>query len=98
MEFTKETLDRIKTTAKTIRAINHPLRQRIMDLVRDKEMAVTDIYVKLRIGQSIASQHLKILRDAKAVTQRREAKYIFYSINLPYLKRLDQKMDELTCL
>ena len=57
----------IKTAAMTLRAINHKLRQQIVRLLEEhKRMNVTDIYVKLRLEQSVASQHLAILRTGDA--------------------------------
>ena len=45
-----------------LRAVNHKLRQRIIGLLEENnEMTVTDIYIKLRLEQSVASQHLAIL-------------------------------------
>ena len=65
-----------------IRALNHKLRLQIIRLLHDKEeLTVTEIYVKLRLEQSVASQHLAILRRAGIVKTRREGKFIYYSIN-----------------
>ena len=44
-------------------------------------MTVTEIYVKLRLEQSVASQHLAILRRAGIVSTARDGKFIFYSLN-----------------
>jgi DNA-binding transcriptional ArsR family regulator len=65
-----------------IRAINHKLRLQIIRLLHDKEeLTVTEIYVKLRLEQSVASQHLALLRRAGIVNTRREGKYIYYSVD-----------------
>jgi len=71
-----------------LRAVNHKLRQRIIDLLDSGEtMTVTDIYIKLRLEQSVASQHLAILRRAGVVITERQGKFIYYSLNN---ERLDQ--------
>jgi len=44
-------------------------------------MNVTDIYVKLRLEQSVASQHLAILRRANIVITDRDGKFIHYKLN-----------------
>ena len=68
----------------TLRAVNHKLRQQIVKLLEEnKRMNVTDIYVKLRLEQSVASQHLAILRRANIVRTEREGKFIHYSLNVP---------------
>lgn len=72
----------VKKAAKIIRSINHPLRQSMINLIsQSQSMNVTDLYVKLRIEQSVASQHLKILRSSQIVKTRREGKQIYYSVN-----------------
>ncbi len=74
----------------TLRAVNHKLRQSIVDLLsKNDTMTVTDIYVKLRLEQSVASQHLAILRRAGVVDTERKGKFIYYTLNG---KRLDQIM------
>ncbi len=66
----------------TIRALNHKLRLQIIRLLQDKgEMTVTEIYSKLKLEQSVASQHLAILRRADIVNTRRDGKFIFYTLN-----------------
>lgn len=72
----------VKSAAMTLRAINHKLRQQIVKLLEEnKRMNVTDIYVKLRLEQSVASQHLAILRRADIVITERDGKFIHYALN-----------------
>ena len=78
----------LKKAALILRAVNHKLRQQILKLIHQNErMTVTEIYVKLRLEQSVASQHLAILRKAGFVSTFRDGKFIFYSVNH---ERLDQ--------
>jgi len=59
---------KLKKAALVLRAINHKLRQQIIQLIHQNgRMTVTEIYVKLRLEQSVASQHLAILRKANFV-------------------------------
>ena len=79
-----------------LRAINHKLRQRIIDLLEENEsMTVTDIYIKLRLEQSVASQHLAILRRAGVVITERQGKFINYSLNKERLTQISRLVDEL---
>ncbi len=72
----------------TLRAIGHDLRKKIIELLNENEsMNVTDIYVKLRIEQSVASQHLAILRRSGIVLTSRKGKFIYYTLNN---KRLEE--------
>jgi DNA-binding transcriptional ArsR family regulator len=73
---------KIKKASLVLRALNHKLRQQIIKTIYDnKRLTVTELYVKLRLEQSVASQHLAILRKAGIVLTEREGKFIFYSIN-----------------
>lgn len=78
----------LQSAALAVRAINHPLRKKIIDLLESNgEMVVTDIYVKLRTEQSVASQHLAILRNAGFVDTKRNGKFIHYSLNKDRFKK-----------
>ncbi|GAB3016090.1 hypothetical protein GCM10027051_20340 [Niabella terrae] len=79
----------VKKAALVLRAFNHKLRQQILKLIDAQEkVTVTEIYVKLRIEQSVASQHLSILRKADFVKTEREGKYIYYTVNTDRMKEL----------
>lgn len=79
-----------------LRAVNHKLRQRIIDLLEESDsLTVTDIYIKLRLEQSVASQHLAILRRAGVVTTEREGKFIYYSLDKDRLAQISRLVEEL---
>lgn len=79
-----------------LRAINHKLRQRIIDLLEENEkMTVTDIYIKLRLEQSVASQHLAILRKAGVVATERQGKFIFYGLDKDRLSQISKLVEDL---
>lgn len=81
----------IKKSALILRAFNHKLRQQILKLIDGQEkVTVTEIYIKLRVEQSVASQHLAILRKADFVKTERNGKYIYYTINTERMKRLNK--------
>lgn len=79
-----------------LRALNHKLRQRIIDLLEEQDsMTVTDIYIKLRLEQSVASQHLAILRRAGVVSTSRNGKFIYYSLDQDRLAQIGRLIEEL---
>jgi DNA-binding transcriptional ArsR family regulator len=79
----------LKKAALILRAINHKLRQQILRLIHQNgKMTVTEIYVKLRLEQSVASQHLAILRKAGYVHTLRDGKFIYYSVNYDRLTQV----------
>jgi DNA-binding transcriptional ArsR family regulator len=78
----------VKKAALVLRALNHKLRQQILKLIEEvNKITVTEIYVRLRLEQSVASQHLAILRKAGIVITQREGKFIYYTVNY---KRIDE--------
>ena len=86
----------LKKAALILRAINHKLRQQILKLIDEEgKMTVTDIYVKLRLEQSVASQHLAILRKAGFVKTDRDGKFIYYSVNTRRIEDVNNFIREL---
>ncbi len=81
----------LKQAAQYIRAVNHKLRQSIIAHLRETGGSnVTTIYEKLRIEQSVASQHLAILRRHNIVTVTPTGKERIYTVNEERIIRLYQ--------
>lgn len=81
----------IKKASLVLRSLNHKLRRQILKIIYDSDkLAVTEIYVKLRLEQSVASQHLAILRRVGIVTTKREGKFIYYTINKQRVEAIDE--------
>jgi len=92
----KATNNNLKKAALVLRALNHKLRQQILTLIEsESKITVTEIYVKMRLEQSVASQHLAILRKAGIVETQRDGKFIFYTINYDRLAQINTLADEL---
>lgn len=86
----------VKKAALVLRAINHKLRQQMLKLIDEHgNMTVTELYVKLRLEQSVASQHLAILRKAGFVKTTRDGKFIYYSVNTSRIDELNKFVEEL---
>jgi DNA-binding transcriptional ArsR family regulator len=86
----------VKKAALVLRAINHKLRQQMLKLIDEHgKMTVTELYVKLRLEQSVASQHLAILRKAGFVKTTRDGKFIYYSVNTSRIDELNKFVEEL---
>lgn len=85
----------LKLSIERFKALNHDFRQEVLDLLNFKgRLTVTDIYIAMRVEQSVASQHLKILRRAKIVGTERAGKNIYYFVipenNSEFLELADQ--------
>lgn len=85
----------LKSLKLALRALDHKLRKEIIKLIAENpQITVTEIYVKLRVEQSVASQQLAILKKSQIVTATREGKFIKYEINTEEVKRIDQLASE----
>lgn len=86
----------LKKAALVLRAMNYKLRQQMIKLLDENQrMTVTEIYVKLRLEQSVASQHLAILRRAGIVITQRDGKFIYYAINYARVAEVNQFVEDL---
>lgn len=86
----------VKKASLVLRALNHKLRQQMVKMLDEKQrMTVTEIYVALRLEQSVASQHLAILRRAGIVKTERDGKFIYYHVNYDRLDQINQMISEL---
>jgi DNA-binding transcriptional ArsR family regulator len=86
----------VKKAALILRAVNHKLRQQIIKLIDEHgKITVTELYMKLRLEQSVASQHLAVLRKAGFVKTTRDGKFIYYSVNSERMEELNKFVEEL---
>lgn len=86
----------MKKSMLILRALNHKLRQQILKLLDEKrKVTVTEIYIELRLEQSVTSQHLAILRRAGLVVALREGKFIYYAINYKRIKEVNNFVEQL---
>ena len=89
-------VSKIKKGVQTLRIINHLLRQQILQFIHEnKRITVTEIHTRFRIEQSVASEHLALLRKEKFVTTERDGRFIFYSVNYESLKKIHRLTEEL---
>jgi len=73
-------VDLAEMIAARMRVIGDPTRIRILDLLRDEELTVTEITERLGTSQQNASKHLGLLLAAGTVARRKEGTSSIYSI------------------
>jgi len=78
--------------SQTFQALTDENRQKILDLLKKKEMAVSDIGANLNITLPTLSHHLDILKRAGLVSSRRDGQRILYSINLSVFEELTEQI------
>jgi ArsR family transcriptional regulator len=77
------------------KALSDPLRLRILDRLRGGERCVCELTDALDAGQSLLSFHLKTLKDAGLVTDRRDGRWMHYALDVEALAEIDAFMGSL---
>ena len=84
MKRTKVTFqqEKLQVSTELMRALAHPLRLKILEFLdQHKNIQVSQIYNTLKIEQSIASQHLRILKNAGVLVADKDGKFMHYNID-----------------
>ena len=86
-----------KLHAEMCKVFSNPIRLEILNLLRDKEMSVTELIIKTKLTQANISQHLSIMKSKGIVTSDRNGKKIFYRLSNPkIIKAFDIILDVLS--
>jgi ArsR family transcriptional regulator len=72
------------------RALADETRLRVIDVLRGGERCVCELTDALDLGQSLLSFHLKTLKDAGLVTDRREGRWSYYALNPDAFAQLEE--------
>ena len=73
--------EELEKTATFLKAIAHPMRLAILDLLSDgSSKSVTQIYQRLGLEQAVASHHLGLLKTKGVLNSKRVGKNIYYSL------------------
>ena len=70
-------------SAEILKAVAHPARLRIIELLEHGERSVGDLQMHLGITQSLTSQHLSHMRVRGILKTRKERNMVFYSVLNP---------------
>lgn len=81
--------DALERAAETLKAVAHPVRLRIVDLLgRSCEMCVSDLVAALDAKPAITSQQLGLLKDRGILTCRRDGNRVYYRLTNPSLMKV----------
>jgi DNA-binding transcriptional ArsR family regulator len=73
--------EEIERASRSLKAISHPLRLKILCTVADTEISVQDIVNLVGTSQSNISQHLAILREKGILASRKDANRVYYRVS-----------------
>jgi DNA-binding transcriptional ArsR family regulator len=78
----------VERAARTLKAVAHPLRLRIIELLEDREMCVGDLIEALGAKPAITSQQLGMMKDRGVLSSRREGNRVYYRVSSPNVVRV----------
>ncbi len=87
----------IERASRSLKAMSHPLRLKILCTLGDEEVSVQEIVEHVGTSQSNISQHLAILRDKGILISRKEANRVYYRVGDSRTLRLVGMMREVFC-
>lgn len=70
----------IEKYTKFFKALGEPTRLKILRLIAEREMCVCELMEVLEMNQPRISQHLKVLKEAGVVKERKQAQWSYYSV------------------
>lgn len=73
--------DDINRASRSLKAMSHPIRLKILCTLGDQEASVQDIVDSVGTSQSNISQHLAILRDKGILASRKDANRVYYRMS-----------------
>lgn len=71
----------IDRASRSLKAMSHPLRLKILCTLGEDELSVQDIVERVGTSQSNISQHLAILRDKGILFSRKDANRVYYKVS-----------------
>ena len=80
---------------KTIEALADPTRRQIFERLRRAEATVNEIARDMPVSRPAVSQHLKVLKNAGLVRERKEGVHRVYGVELKGLVELRHYVDQL---
>jgi DNA-binding transcriptional ArsR family regulator len=74
-------------------AIADPIRRRVLELVRDREVPAGELADEFDVSRPAVSRHLRVLREAGLVRERREGRLRLYRADPEPLAELREWLD-----
>src|SRR5258708_20799932 len=87
--------DRTERAIELFHALSDETRLEIIELLRMGERCVCELTDALDAAQSRLSFHLKVLKDAGLVTDRREGRWMYYTLNTDVLAEVGELANDL---
>ena len=83
----------MKKIIEALKALGEENRIEIIRMLCEEEMCVCELIEKLHLSQSAVSHHVKILKQAGLINDRRRGQWIFYSLDRDAFRELSDAME-----
>ena len=70
------------------KGLAHPIRIRLLEILRDGERTVQELQIALALEQATVSRQLAVLRSKEIVTTRKDGTTVYYSVRDPGVGQL----------
>lgn len=81
--------------ADTFKALSDPVRREILELLKGGALSAGDITSNFDMTQATVSYHLKILKKADLIREKRDKNFIFYELNMTVVEEMMAWLSEL---
>jgi ArsR family transcriptional regulator, arsenate/arsenite/antimonite-responsive transcriptional repressor len=85
----------VEQVARLFHALSDKTRLLVVQRLQTGEQCVCDLTDAFKTGQSRLSFHLKVLKDAGLVNDRRDGRWIYYSLNQSGLEELESFLKDM---
>ena len=86
-----------EVAADLLKAVANPQRLRILCLLIEGELAVSQLNERVPLSQSALSQHLALLRAKSLVSTRKQAQTVYYSVADGPIRQIIQTLHDIYC-
>ena len=84
--------EKILEYSKKLKVIGHPLRLKLLIIIKEKSSCVGDLWQCLHTSQPVISQHLAVLKDAGIVTSEVKGNKRIYKVVDTFVEDLIQNL------
>ena len=85
MKLEKDLLKKYEARSEILKAMAHPTRLFILDVLKDNSLCVQEINILINADVSTISKHLSVLKNAGLVSRVKKGLQVFYTLETPCL-------------
>jgi len=87
-------MNHLHQAAECLRALAHPIRLRMVQMMLQAEFAVGDLAQACEVPSHVASEHLRLMQHCGFLSRRQEGRRIYYQVSEPSVAHIIQCIEE----